>query len=90
VRGRSLIENRVFTRTTRGLKPVDVIYRRVDDDFVDPLAFRQDKPARGAWARTRSWRTSRPTWRYPHPRRLPAKETLSVEVRVEESPASDS
>ena len=29
-------------RTTRGYKPVDVIYRRVDDDFLDPLNFNQD------------------------------------------------
>jgi uncharacterized circularly permuted ATP-grasp superfamily protein len=29
-------------RTTNGLRPVDVIYRRVDDDFTDPLAFRRD------------------------------------------------
>ena len=29
-------------RTTAGLKRVDVIYRRVDDDFIDPLAFRSD------------------------------------------------
>ncbi len=44
VEGRDLIvhDNRVYTRTTRGLKLVDVIYRRVDDDFLDPLAFRQD------------------------------------------------
>jgi uncharacterized circularly permuted ATP-grasp superfamily protein len=34
--------NRVFTRTTKGLQPVDVIYRRIDDDYVDPLAFRPD------------------------------------------------
>ena len=32
----------VFMRTTRGPKRVDVIYRRVDDDFLDPLAFRSD------------------------------------------------
>ena len=32
----------VFMRTTRGPQPVHVIYRRVDDDFLDPLAFRQD------------------------------------------------
>jgi len=32
----------VFMRTTRGPKRVDVIYRRVDDDFLDPLVFRQD------------------------------------------------
>ena len=29
-------------RTTEGLKRVDVIYRRIDDDFIDPLAFRPD------------------------------------------------
>ncbi len=32
----------VYTRTTRGLERVDVIYRRVDDDFLDPLVFRKD------------------------------------------------
>jgi uncharacterized circularly permuted ATP-grasp superfamily protein len=32
----------VFMRTTRGPKRVDVIYRRVDDDFLDPLTFRGD------------------------------------------------
>ncbi len=32
----------VFMRTTRGRKRVDVIYRRIDDDFLDPRAFRAD------------------------------------------------
>ena len=32
----------VYMSTTRGPKRVDVIYRRLDDDFLDPLAFRQD------------------------------------------------
>jgi uncharacterized circularly permuted ATP-grasp superfamily protein len=32
----------VFMRTTRGPKRVDVIYRRIDDDFLDPRAFRPD------------------------------------------------
>jgi uncharacterized circularly permuted ATP-grasp superfamily protein len=32
----------VFMRTTQGPQRVDVIYRRVDDDFLDPLAFRKD------------------------------------------------
>ena len=32
----------VYMRTTRGPQRVDVIYRRVDDDFLDPLAFRPD------------------------------------------------
>lgn len=42
--GRDLVvnDNRVYTRTTKGLKRVDVIYRRVDDDFLDPLVFRPD------------------------------------------------
>jgi uncharacterized circularly permuted ATP-grasp superfamily protein len=42
--GRDLIvvDNRVFLKTTRGLERVDVLYRRVDDDFLDPLYFRPD------------------------------------------------
>jgi uncharacterized circularly permuted ATP-grasp superfamily protein len=35
-------DNFVYMRTTQGPKRVDVIYRRVDDDFLDPLAFRED------------------------------------------------
>jgi uncharacterized circularly permuted ATP-grasp superfamily protein len=35
-------DNFIYMRTTRGPKRVDVIYRRVDDDFLDPLAFRPD------------------------------------------------
>jgi uncharacterized circularly permuted ATP-grasp superfamily protein len=35
-------DNFVFMRTTRGPKRVDVIYRRLDDDFLDPLVFRPD------------------------------------------------
>jgi uncharacterized circularly permuted ATP-grasp superfamily protein len=44
VEGRDLLvhDNIVYMRTTAGLKRVDVIYRRVDDDFLDPLAFRTD------------------------------------------------
>ena len=44
VEGRDLfVENDVvFMRTTEGPKRVDVIYRRLDDDFLDPLAFRPD------------------------------------------------
>jgi uncharacterized circularly permuted ATP-grasp superfamily protein len=44
VEGRDLIvkNNEVFMRTTEGVKRVDVIYRRVDDDFLDPLTFRPD------------------------------------------------
>ena len=35
-------DNFVYMRTTRGPKRVDVIYRRLDDDFLDPQAFRAD------------------------------------------------
>jgi len=44
VEGRDLVVagGDVFMRTTKGLERVDVIYRRVDDDFIDPLAFRSD------------------------------------------------
>jgi len=44
VEGRDLLvhDNIVYMRTTSGLRRVDVIYRRVDDDFLDPLAFRRD------------------------------------------------
>jgi len=44
VEGRDLfvVDNRVYMRTTRGRELVDVIYRRIDDEFLDPLAFRPD------------------------------------------------
>ena len=44
VEGQDLVvkDKFVFMRTTRGLKRVDVIYRRLDDDFLDPLIHRPD------------------------------------------------
>ncbi|WP_129670283.1 circularly permuted type 2 ATP-grasp protein [Candidatus Chloroploca sp. Khr17] len=44
VEGRDLLvhDSVVYMRTTAGLRQVDVIYRRIDDDFIDPLAFRPD------------------------------------------------
>ena len=44
VEGRDLVavNNRVMMRTTKGFEPVDVLYRRIDDDFLDPEAFRAD------------------------------------------------
>jgi uncharacterized circularly permuted ATP-grasp superfamily protein len=44
VEGRDLVvmDGFVFMRTTHGLKQVDVIYRRIDDDFLDPKVFRKD------------------------------------------------
>ena len=35
-----VVEGRVQMRTTQGFQPIDVIYRRVDDDYLDPLTFR--------------------------------------------------
>jgi uncharacterized circularly permuted ATP-grasp superfamily protein len=44
VEGRDLVveNHHVFMKTTSGLQPVDVIYRRVDDNFLDPLIFNPD------------------------------------------------
>jgi uncharacterized circularly permuted ATP-grasp superfamily protein len=44
VEGRDLVvqDARVFMRTTKGHQPVHVIYRRIDDDFLDPTVFRRD------------------------------------------------
>jgi uncharacterized circularly permuted ATP-grasp superfamily protein len=44
VEGRDLLvrDAHVYMRTTKGLKPVHVIYRRIDDDFLDPTVFRRD------------------------------------------------
>jgi len=44
VEGADLIvdDGLVFMRTTQGLRRVDVLYRRIDDDYLDPLAFRPD------------------------------------------------
>lgn len=44
VEGRDLLvrDDMVYMRTTKGLHKVDVIYRRIDDDFIDPSVFRPD------------------------------------------------
>ena len=44
VEGRDLVveNHHVFMKTTRGLKKVDVIYRRVDDEYLDPLVFKPE------------------------------------------------
>ena len=44
VEGRDLVcrDQRVYMRTTAGEQRVDVVYRRIDDDFLDPLHFRPD------------------------------------------------
>ena len=44
VEGHDLVvrDDRVYMRTTNGLSPVDVIYRRINDDYLDPEAFRPE------------------------------------------------
>jgi uncharacterized circularly permuted ATP-grasp superfamily protein len=44
VEGRDLVvdDDVVYMRTTKGLRRVDAIYRRIDDDFIDPIYFRPD------------------------------------------------
>ncbi len=44
VEGRDLVvkDGFLFMRTTSGFERVDVVYRRIDDDFIDPLVFRED------------------------------------------------
>ena len=43
-----VVDGRVQMRTTQGFQPIDVLYRRVDDDFLDPLTFNPDQHARRA------------------------------------------
>lgn len=44
VEGQDLVveNDRVYIRTTKGFEPINSIYRRIDDDFMDPLVFRPD------------------------------------------------
>ncbi len=59
VEGRDLLvdrKDRVFMRTIDGVKPVDVIYRRVDDAFLDPEVFRADSML-GVPGLMRAWRS---------------------------------
>ena len=64
VEGRDLLvhDNIVYMRTTAGLRRVDVIYRRVDDDFLDPLAFRADSQLGVAGLLQRLPRRQRRRW----------------------------
>ena len=62
VEGRDLVceADRVWMRSTDGLAPVDVIYRRIDDDFLDPAVFRSDSMlgVRGLMAAYRAGRVA--------------------------------
>ncbi|MFJ8090059.1 circularly permuted type 2 ATP-grasp protein [Lysinibacillus sp. NPDC095746] len=44
VEGRDLVvrDNKVYKKTIYGLEQIDIIYRRIDDDFLDPVVFRED------------------------------------------------
>jgi uncharacterized circularly permuted ATP-grasp superfamily protein len=57
VEGSDLVveDDKVFMKTISGLRRVDVIYRRIDDDFLDPEAFRPDS-ALGVRGLMRAWR----------------------------------
>ena len=61
VEGRDLVvddDNNVLMRTIAGLEPVDVIYRRVDDAFIDPEVFRPDSLL-GVPGLMRAWRSGK-------------------------------
>jgi len=61
VEGRDLVvddSDEVYMRTIAGLEPVDVIYRRVDDEFIDPEAFRKDSLL-GVPGLIRAWRAGK-------------------------------
>ncbi|MEE4330385.1 MAG: circularly permuted type 2 ATP-grasp protein, partial [Wenzhouxiangella sp.] len=61
VEGRDLVvddSDEVYMRTIAGLEPVDVIYRRVDDEFIDPEAFRKDSLL-GVPGLMRAWRAGK-------------------------------
>jgi len=58
VEGRDLVvgdDDRVYMRTIEGLAPVDVIYRRIDDLFLDPEVFREDSTL-GVRGLVRAWK----------------------------------
>lgn len=48
-------DDRVYMKTIEGLSPVDVIYRRIDDDFIDPEVFREDSTL-GVPGLMRAWK----------------------------------
>ncbi|MEM1304092.1 MAG: circularly permuted type 2 ATP-grasp protein [Planctomycetota bacterium] len=56
----TVVDDYVYMRTTRGLERVDVIYRRIDDDFLDPEAFRPDS-ALGVPGLIRAYRAGKVT-----------------------------
>lgn len=56
----AVIDDTVYMRTTQGLKRVDVIYRRIDDDFLDPECFREDSVL-GVRGLMRAWRAGNVT-----------------------------
>ena len=39
----SALDHKLYMKTVGGLRQVDVLYRRIDDDFLDPVVFRRDR-----------------------------------------------
>ena len=74
-------QNTVYMRTTQGPRKVDVIYRRLDDDFLDPLSFRADS-ALGVPGLLSVYRAAS---RWPTPS-APASPTTSPPVRAGHDP----
>ena len=86
VEGRDLIVDGgiVYMKTIHGLKRVDVIYRRVDDEFLDSLTFRPDSilgvpGLMGAYARA-TWRWQTP-WAMASPMTRPSTPTCPKFIR---------
>ena len=83
VEGRDLLvdDGVVYMRTTAGLRRVDVVYRRVDDDFLDPVVFREDSllGVPGNHARLPCGATSRSPMR-------PAPESPTIRASTRMSP----
>ena len=73
VEGRDVVvKNHIaYMRTTEGLKRIDVIYRRLDDDFLDPLAFRPEQRSTQAAA----------LYRADHPRPAQARSSRRMANR---------
>jgi uncharacterized circularly permuted ATP-grasp superfamily protein len=66
-----VVDGRIAMRTTRGYTPIDVIYRRIDDDFLDPLNFNPQS----CWACRASWTSTAPAASPSPMRRAPASPT---------------
>ena len=78
VEGRDLVvhDNIVYMRTTFGLQRVDVIYRRIDDDYLDPLVF-ESGSSLGAVGLFNAYRAGNVAFRMPS---VPASPTTKLSM----------